>query len=97
MTASRSRSTDPLTFWAVTASPSRMGALSAWTFGANGNCTSVFASAPAMLRAWQGSPGHRRNLLDGDYTAVGIARAQGDGGWYWTTVFGDAADRAVGC
>ena len=55
------------------------------------------AAASAMLRAWQGSPGHRRNLLDGDYTAVGIARAQGDGAWYWTTVFGDAADRTVGC
>jgi uncharacterized protein YkwD len=44
--------------------------------------------AAAAVQGWMESPGHRKNLLDPDYTQIGIgvARAQ-DGTWYVTQIF----------
>ena len=52
-------------------------------------------SAEAMLKAWQGSRGHDRNMRDGSYKAIGIARVKGGGTWYWTTIFGSETDRTI--
>jgi hypothetical protein len=45
------------------------------------------------MQMWQGSPGHNANMLSGNYTVIGIARAYNPGssfGWYWATEFGGA-------
>jgi uncharacterized protein YkwD len=34
------------------------------------------------------SQGHRDNMLNGRYTHVGVAQAQGGGRTYWTMVLG---------
>jgi uncharacterized protein YkwD len=41
-----------------------------------------------VVRMWLDSPGHRRNLLNGEFTlsGIGIART-GDGHWYVTQVY----------
>ena len=36
------------------------------------------------MDAWMNSPGHRANLVNGNFTEVGVARV----GNYWTQVFG---------
>ena len=41
--------------------------------------------------AWKNSPPHNANMLNGDYTVIGIGRAfnaNATYGWYWTTNFG---------
>lgn len=46
----------------------------------------------AVVQMWRSSAAHHRNLMDGSMRAVGLARARGAGGWFWTAVFGAAAD-----
>ncbi len=46
------------------------------------------SSPSAVLAAWQGSPGHRANLLNGFWTVIGIGRAGG----YWALNFGAVDD-----
>lgn len=55
------------------------------------------AKAKPMLNAWMDSSGHRRNILDGGFRAIGIAREKGGNQWYWTTIFGSEADQTVRC
>lgn len=43
-------------------------------------------SANAAFVGWQISPNHNAAML-GNFTDLGVARAQGPGGWYWTAVF----------
>ena len=41
-----------------------------------------------VIRLWEKSPGHRRNMLDRDYREVGLAAWQGPhGNVYWVQVF----------
>ncbi len=41
------------------------------------------------VKAWMSSPGHQANILNGDYTQVGVAVARSKKGHpYWCTVFG---------
>lgn len=47
-----------------------------------------FSSATSVLAAWQGSPGHRANLLNGFWTVIGVGRA----GSYWVVSFGAVDD-----
>ncbi|HSJ21948.1 MAG TPA: CAP domain-containing protein [Nocardioidaceae bacterium] len=43
----------------------------------------------AMVGQWLDSPGHRANLLNSDFTLIGIGTARaGDGAWYGVQVFG---------
>jgi len=51
----------------------------------------------AVFAAWKKSPPHDRNMKDGDFKAIGIARAEGNKGWYWTTIFGGEVDKTVNC
>jgi len=47
------------------------------------------ATAQATFDQWRASPGHNANMLNPDYTVIGIGRAPGGTyGWYWTTDFG---------
>jgi uncharacterized protein YkwD len=46
-------------------------------------------SARAAFDWWKSSPGHNANMLNENFTQIGIARAQSESGtWYWTTDFG---------
>ena len=56
--------------------------------------------AAATFEQWVNSSGHRANMLNPNYTAIGIGRANGADstfGWYWTTNFGGVTDAAVSC
>ena len=47
-------------------------------------------SAQAAFDIWRNSPGHNANMLNGNFTVIGIGRALGCAGYssYWTTDFG---------
>ncbi|MFC4950443.1 CAP domain-containing protein [Pseudonocardia sp. GCM10023141] len=46
-------------------------------------------TAAEVVRGWMESPGHRRNILDGELTQIGVGHALGGSyGVYWTQVFG---------
>lgn len=50
-----------------------------------------YDKAAAALEAWKNSPGHNANMLNGNYSVIGIARAYTPNStyhWYWTTDFG---------
>lgn len=52
------------------------------------------SSAAATFDQWKNSPGHNANMLNANYTAIGIGRAYVSGGfgWYWSTDFGSVSD-----
>jgi uncharacterized protein YkwD len=41
----------------------------------------------AVMEAWMNSPGHRRNILNPNFTELGLGYAQGGGRPYWVQVF----------
>ena len=58
------------------------------------------SAASATFNQWVNSAPHRRNMLRGNYTAIGIGRAYRSSaryGWYWTTTFGGVADDGPSC
>ena len=55
------------------------------------NLLSGLSQASNALFAWIASSEHNANLLNPDWTAVGIARAEGED-WYWATDFGEESD-----
>lgn len=42
----------------------------------------------AVVESWMDSPGHRRNILNCSYAAIGVGVYLGDGGPWWTQDFG---------
>jgi uncharacterized protein YkwD len=42
-----------------------------------------------VMAAWMDSAGHRRNILNCDYTLIGVGL--NTDGWYWTQMFGTAS------
>ena len=47
------------------------------------------ASASAVMRSWMGSAGHKANILNCRFTALGVGYARGGSyGYYWTQDFG---------
>ncbi|MFC4030644.1 CAP domain-containing protein [Streptomyces polygonati] len=46
------------------------------------------ADAQAVMDAWMNSPGHRANILNCDYTTLGVGIHFGTGGPWWTQDFG---------
>lgn len=46
------------------------------------------ADAEAVMAAWMNSPGHRANILNCDYTTLGVGVHFGAGGPWWTQDFG---------
>jgi uncharacterized protein YkwD len=51
------------------------------------------ATPEAIVAAWKGSPGHRRNLLDPDITWIGIGRARTWGGAVYVVFNGAGGNR----
>lgn len=47
-----------------------------------------YGSVDGVMVGWMSSPGHRANILSGDYTHLGVGRAGSGGVDYWTQVFG---------
>ena len=46
-------------------------------------------TASAVMRSWMGSSGHRANILNCSFTALGVGYARGGSyGYYWTQDFG---------
>jgi uncharacterized protein YkwD len=61
-------------------------------WGLGENCAAGQRTPAEAIRSWLDSPGHRRNLLGGDYTEVGLGVVTGeDGTRYWTQVFATPA------
>jgi hypothetical protein len=59
------------------------------------NLAAGYETAEEAFQAWRESPGHNRNMLDGNQRVIGIARLETGGsefGWYWTTDFGSEQD-----
>ncbi|MFB6980866.1 CAP domain-containing protein [Streptomyces scopuliridis] len=46
------------------------------------------ATAQAVMDSWMGSEGHRANILNCDYTRLGVGVHTGSGGPWWTQDFG---------
>ncbi|WP_432247738.1 CAP domain-containing protein [Streptomyces sanyensis] len=46
------------------------------------------ADAGAVMNAWMQSEGHRANILNCDFTTMGVGIHEGDGGPWWTQNFG---------
>lgn len=44
--------------------------------------------AAAVVDAWLNSPGHRQNILNCEYTTMGLGVAGGASGPWWTQMFG---------
>ncbi|MCA1057062.1 SafA/ExsA family spore coat assembly protein [Rossellomorea aquimaris] len=45
-------------------------------------------SPEQVVREWMNSPGHRKNILNGTYTRIGVGYAKGGSyGTYWTQMF----------
>ncbi len=45
----------------------------------------------AVFEGWKNSAGHRKNMLNNQFEAIGIGRAYKQTStydWYWTTTFG---------
>lgn len=61
-----------------------------YTFRACGENIAWNSPTPAeALRIWMDSPGHKANILNKDFTEIGVAVAKNDKGEpYWTQVFG---------
>lgn len=49
------------------------------------NIAGGYTTAQAVVEGWMNSPGHRRNMLDGSYTHIGIGHEKS--GNYWTQQF----------
>lgn len=44
-------------------------------------------TAQAVVEAWMNSEGHRENILNSNYTKIGVGYATGNGTTYWTQMF----------
>lgn len=57
-------------------------------------------SADGALMLWKTSPGHNQNMLDPNWTTIGVGRAvnlDGRYGFYWTTIFASRSNRTISC
>lgn len=54
--------------------------------GVGENIAQGYPDAASVMAGWMASDGHRKNVENCSYTAIGIA--YNTDGWYWTQVFG---------
>lgn len=47
------------------------------------------SSAQQVFDLWMASPGHKANILEADFTEIGIGRSSSGLSQYWCVVFGD--------
>ncbi|WP_207781880.1 CAP domain-containing protein [Phytoactinopolyspora limicola] len=52
------------------------------------NVAMGYPTPAAVVAAWMDSEGHRRNILNCDFRAIGVGAAEGSRGMYWTQKFG---------
>ncbi len=67
--------------------------------GENIAAGTVWDTAQEAFTAWRNSSGHNANMLNSNYTMIGIARVYVSGsryGWYWVTNFGTVNDGTSG-
>lgn len=67
--------------------------------GENIAAGTVWDTAQEAFTAWRNSSGHNANMLNANYTMIGIARVYVSGsryGWYWVTNFGTVNDGTSG-
>lgn len=55
------------------------------------NCAQGQATAADAMSTWMSSEGHRGNILNPEFTHIGVAKADGPNGPYWTQIFIRAA------
>ena len=70
-----------------------------WTSAAE-NIAAGSASAAGTFEQWKNSPGHNENMLDDDFTSIGIGRVYVENsyfGWYWTNNFSNWVDGPGDC
>src|SRR5581483_1168426 len=67
----------------------------AWEFDSSSYTTNALARA--FVTGWRHSPGHRRNMLDGDLDeiGVGVARSAKTGRYYAVQDFGRGKSKAI--
>jgi len=51
------------------------------------NCAQGQQTGAEAMQSWMGSEGHRGNILNPAYTHIGVGKADGENGPYWTQVF----------
>src|SRR5690606_34874573 len=56
------------------------------------NIAGGFSTAQSVFNAWKNSPGHNANMLNGNFTKIGIGKI----GSHWNTDFGSVAGAAGG-
>ena len=64
------------------------------------NIAAGYATGASTFAQWRASAGHNRNMLNPNYTVIGIGRAYNPAAkyrYYWTTDFGGYADRTIPC
>jgi uncharacterized protein YkwD len=52
------------------------------------NIAKGYPTPRAVMAGWMKSPGHRANLLNCRYKAMGVGLTRGSGGPWWTQTFG---------
>lgn len=64
------------------------------------NIAAGSSTSTQTFNQWKNSSGHRANMLNANFNAIGIGRAYGSAStykWYWTTTFGGYQDAAFTC
>lgn len=64
------------------------------------NIAAGMGDAATAFTGWKNSPPHNANMLNPDYTAIGVARVLVPGApyaWYWTTDFSNLVDGPWDC
>lgn len=52
------------------------------------NIAAGYPDAASVMNGWMNSPGHRANILNGNYTEIGVAVFESGGYKYWVQLFG---------
>ena len=53
------------------------------------NLASGFNNTDSVIEGWKGSPGHYRNMLEDNFTKIGVGLVKINGVYYWVQIFGD--------
>jgi uncharacterized protein YkwD len=65
------------------------------------NIAAGYSSAQSVFNGWKASSGHNKNMLNANFTVIGVGYASVSGSpykYYWTTDFGGKTDAApTGC
>ena len=51
------------------------------------NIAMGYPTPEAVMNGWMNSDGHRKNILNGDFTKIGIGVCSSRGAMYWVQLF----------